>query len=76
MRQAVVYPLVFPPNDCNSTENGTPFLGLTIWQYRLWSFLGKDTKLERFWPKIDCSQMKLPSLENWSSIELSKNAKI
>ena len=29
MRQAVVYPLVFPPNDCNSTENGTPFLGLT-----------------------------------------------
>ena len=22
-----------------------------LWQYRLWSFQGRDTKLERFWAK-------------------------
>ena len=22
-----------------------------IWQYRLWKFQGRDTKLERFWTK-------------------------
>ena len=26
-------------------------LGYTIWQYRLWSLQGRDTKLERFWAK-------------------------
>ena len=30
-----------------------------IWQYRLWSFQGRDTKLESFFLlKINCSQMK------------------
>ena len=42
-----------------------------VWQYWLWSFQGRDTKLERFWLKVNCSQM---NLENWSSGELSKSA--
>ena len=32
---------------------------LPLWQYRLWSFLERDTKLERFLAKNDCSQIKL-----------------
>ena len=42
-----------------------------LWQYRLWSFQGRDTKLERFVAKNQLWQMKLPrklpNLENWSS---------
>ena len=30
-----------------------------VWQYRLWKFQGRDTKLESFWLKINCTQMKL-----------------
>jgi hypothetical protein len=40
-----------------------------LWQYRLWSFQGRDTKLERFLAK---NQLKLNKIENWSSGELSK----
>ena len=47
-----------------------------IWQYQLWSFQGRDTKLERFLAKINCIQMKLPNFENWSNGELSKSTKI
>ena len=39
----------------------------TLWQYWLWSFQRRDTKLE-----INCSQMKLLNYENWRSGELSK----
>ena len=31
----------------------------TLWQYRLWSFLRKDTKLERFLVKINCSKVQI-----------------
>ena len=31
----------------------------TLWQYWLWSFQRRDTKLERFLDKNNCSQMKL-----------------
>ena len=48
----------------------------SLWQYRLWSFQGRDTKLERFGLNINCSKMKLPNLENWSSGKLPKSAKI
>ena len=41
-----------------------------IWQYRLWSFQDRDTKLERF--LANCIQMKLPNFENLSNGELSK----
>ena len=42
-----------------------------LWQYRLWSFQGRDTKLERFLAKINCSQMKLLNFENWTNGGLS-----
>ena len=41
-----------------------------VWQYRLWSFQGRDTKLERFWAK---NQLKLPNFDNWSNGKVSKN---
>ena len=43
-----------------------------LWQYRLWSFQGRDTKLERLWAKNNCSHMKFPNFDNWSNGELSK----
>ena len=39
-------------------------------------FKGGLKNWKGFWLKINCSQMKLPNLENWSSGELSKSAKI
>ena len=45
---------------------------LPLTQYRLWSFQGRDTKLERLLAKINCSQIKLLNFENWSSGDLSK----
>ena len=39
----------------------------TLWQYRLWSFQGRVSKLSRFL----ASQMKLPNFDNWSNGELS-----
>jgi hypothetical protein len=36
-----------------------------LWQYRLWSFQGRDIKLERFLA-INCSQKKLLNFDNWS----------
>ena len=33
-----------------------------VWQYRLWSFQGRDKKLEGLRLKINSSQMKLPNL--------------
>jgi hypothetical protein len=43
-----------------------------LWQYRLWSFQGRDTKLDRFLAKNQHTQRKLLNFENWSSGELSK----
>ena len=42
-----------------------------ILQYRLWSFKSRDTKLERFLPKNQHTQMKLLNFENWCSVEVS-----
>ena len=47
-------------------------LDLHLWQYRLLSFQGRDTKLERFLAKNQYAKRKLLNLENWSSGELSK----
>jgi TnpA family transposase len=38
----------------------------------LWSFQGRDTKLERFLAKNQHTQRKLLNFENWSNGELSK----
>ena len=43
-----------------------------VWQYRLWSFQGRDTKLERFLAKNQYNQRKLLNFENLSSGKLSK----
>ena len=42
------------------------FESCTLWQYRLWSFQGRDTKLESFWAKNQHIQRKLFKFENWS----------
>ena len=42
-----------------------------LWHSRLWSFQGRDTKLERFMAKN-----QLSNFENWSNGELSKSTKI
>ena len=38
-----------------------------LWQYRLWSFQTRGTKLERFLPKNQHTQRKLLNFENWIS---------
>ena len=43
-----------------------------VWQYRLWSFKGRNTKLERFLAKNQDSQKKSLNFESWSSGKLSK----
>ena len=43
-----------------------------LWQYGLWSFLAGGTKLERFLPKNQHTQMKLLNFENWVNGEMSK----
>ena len=48
----------------------------TIWQYGLWSFQTRGTKLERFLPKNRHTQRKLLNFENWVNGEVSKSAKI
>ena len=48
-----------------------------VWQYRFWSFQGRDTKVESFLGlKINCSQIKSLNFANWSNGELSKSDKI
>ena len=42
-----------------------------LWQYRLWSFQGRDTKLERFLANNQLVK-KLPNFDNWSNGEQSK----
>ena len=36
-----------------------------LWQYGLWSFQARDTKLERFLPKNQHSKITLMNFENW-----------
>ena len=45
---------------------------MLVWHFLLWSFQGRDTKLERFLAKNQHTQRKLLNFENWSSGELSK----
>ena len=45
---------------------------MQLWQYRLWSFQGRDTKLEKFLAKNQHNQRKFLNFENWSSGKLSK----
>ena len=45
-----------------------------LWQYKLWSFLTGDTKLERVLPKNQHTQRKLFNFEYW--ISLLKKSKI
>ena len=49
-------------------------LGLcqVLWQYGLWSFQGRDTKLEKIWLKITIPKEKLLDFENYGSWELAK----
>ena len=43
-----------------------------LWQYGLWSFQRRDTKLERVLPKNQRTQRKLLNFENWFSGEVSE----
>ena len=47
-----------------------------VWQYRLWSFQGRDPKIEGFWLKINCSKMKSLNFVNWCIGEVSKSDEI
>ena len=52
--------------------NLSKFLDLLIfyfalWQYGLWCFRGRDTKLERFLHKNQHTQRKLLNFENWTN---------
>ena len=47
-----------------------------LWQYRLWSFQRRDTKLESFLAKNHHAQRKVLNFANWCSGEVSKSAKI
>ena len=40
-----------------------------VWQYRLWSIQGRDTKLERFLHKNQHAQRKLLNFDNWTNGE-------
>ena len=43
-----------------------------LWQCGLWSFQTGGTKLDRFLPKNQHTQLKLLNFENWVSGEVSK----
>ena len=45
-----------------------------IWQYDLWNFQARYTKVERFLPKNQHAQRKLLNFENYSNGEVSKSA--
>jgi hypothetical protein len=49
---------------------------LGVWQYRLWSLQGKDTKSERFLAENQLSSNESLSFANWYNGEVSKSAKI
>ena len=41
----------------------------SLWHYRLWSFQGRDTKLERFLAKNQHTQRTFLNFENWTNGE-------
>ena len=43
-----------------------------VWQYGLWSFQTRGTKLERFLHQNQYTQRKLLNFENWVNGEMSK----
>ena len=43
-----------------------------VWQYGLWSFQTRGTKLKRCLPKNQHTQRKLLNFENWVNGEVSK----
>ena len=43
-----------------------------LWQYQLWSFQERDTKLERFLAKNQHTQRKSLNFENWSNGKMSR----
>ena len=47
-------------------------LRYSLWQYGLWNFPTRDTKLERFLPKNQHNKRKLLNFENWVNGEVSK----
>ena len=51
-------------------------LCLNLWQYRLWSFQRRDTKLGSFLAKNYHAQRKVLNFANWCSREVSKSTKI
>ena len=46
-----------------------------LWQYRLWGFQTRDTKLGRFLPENQHTQRKLMNFEFWINDKLSKSTK-
>ena len=48
------------------------YIECMLWQYRLWSFQERDTKLKRFLDRNEYTQRKALKFENLSSGELSK----
>ena len=57
------------PGVLSELPGGQPW---EFWQYGLWSFQTRGTKLERFLPKNQHTQRKLLNFENWVSGEVSK----
>ena len=49
----------------NEEMSRSSFALLHIWQYRLWNFQTRGTKLERCLPKNQHTQKKLLNFENW-----------
>ena len=47
-----------------------------LWHYRLWSFQGRDTKLERFLAKNQHAQRNFLNFENWTNGKYQQLAKI
>ena len=58
-----------PKQPAQNISKGTTIM-INLWQYWLWSFQGRDTKLERF--LAIGTQRKSLNFENWSSGEVSK----
>ena len=63
----IFVPLFDPHMDIFHPECG-------LWQYRLWSFQGRDKNQKGFWLKTNCSLMKSLNFGNWCNREVSKSA--
>ena len=55
---------VYPKSDNNDKH--------ILWHYRLWIFLARDTKVDRFLPKNQHAKRKLLNFENWVNGKVSK----